>query len=77
MSSKTDFLISKASLAFMQLKKVFTKALILYHLDLKYYIQIETDVLGYAIARVLSKLTSQMIHKPNFNIQLSKLGSNT
>ena len=36
---------------------MFLKALILYHFNPECYIQIETDVSGYAIGRVLSQLT--------------------
>ena len=50
------FLISKARLAFTQLQKAFTKALILQHFDLEYHIWIETDVLCYAIGKVLCYL---------------------
>ena len=38
MSSRASFFTLKASLAFTQLKKTFTKTLILYHFDLKYHI---------------------------------------
>ena len=58
-SSKTGFLTSEASLTFIQLRKVFIKALILHHFDLERYIQIEIHALGYAISRVLSQLTSE------------------
>ena len=51
------YLIPIARLAFTQLKKVFTKAPILWYFDPEYYIRIETDVSGYAIGRVLSQLT--------------------
>ena len=51
---ETDFLTPKAKKTFIYLKKTFTKALILRHFDPKYYIQIETNALGYAISRVLS-----------------------
>ena len=54
----SDFFIPGARLAFIKLRQVFVKAPILYHFDLKCYIQIETDVLGYAIGGVLSQLTS-------------------
>ena len=52
-----DFLIPKARLAFTKLKQVFVKALIFYHFDSEYYIQVETDVPGYAIVGVFSQLT--------------------
>ena len=47
-----------AKLAFTELRQAFLKAPILYHFDLEYHIQIETDVSGYAIGGVLSQLTS-------------------
>lgn len=53
-SSKAGILNFKASLAFTELRKTFTKALILYHFDLQYHIQIKTNVLGYTINEVLS-----------------------
>ncbi len=52
-----DFLIPKAKDTFIHLKKDFNKALILRHFDLKCYICIQTDALGYAIGRVLSRMT--------------------
>ena len=48
------YLTLKARLAFNQLRKAFTKALILQHFDPKCHIRIETDMLGYANGRVLS-----------------------
>ena len=42
----------------IKLKQAFVKALILNHIDLERYIQIETDVLGYAIGRIFTQLTS-------------------
>ena len=56
-NGSTSYLTLKARLAFIQLKKAFTKAPILWHFDLKCYIRIETDASGYAIGGVLSKLT--------------------
>lgn len=38
MSSRVGFFTSKASLIFIQLRKVFTKALILYYFDLEHHI---------------------------------------
>ena len=55
--STLDFLILGAKLAFTELSQAFLKALILHHFDPERYIQIETDVLGYAIGEVLSQLT--------------------
>lgn len=58
-SSGAGFFIPKTSLAFTQLRKAFTKAPILYHFDLERYIQIEIDVSGYAINRLLSQMTTK------------------
>ena len=77
MSLGAGFLIPKASLAFTQLRKMFTEAPILYYFNLEHHIRIETDTSGYAISGVLSQLTSetglagQMTHKPN---PLSEIG---
>ncbi len=71
MGSRADFLIFKTSLAFIQLKIFFTKALILYCFDLEYHIQIETDASGYTIDGVLSQLSfktglaGQVMYKSN------------
>ena len=46
LNGATGYLTLKARLAFTKLRKAFTKALILQHFDSKYYIRIETDVLG-------------------------------
>ncbi len=56
-SFKTDFLTPEAKKVFIYLQKSFTKAPIFRHFDLKCYIQIETDALGYAIGRILSQMT--------------------
>ena len=53
----TDYPTSAAKAAFIQLRKAFTKALILYYFNLKSYIQIGTNRSGYAIGRVLNLLT--------------------
>ena len=52
-----DYLTPKTRLALTKLRKAFTKALILWHLDSEYYIWIKTNMLGYAIGGVLSQLT--------------------
>ena len=52
-----DFFISRARLAFIKLRQIFIKTLILYHFDPERYIRVQTDVLGYAIIEVLSQLT--------------------
>ena len=53
----TGYLAPKARLAFIKLRKAFTKALILRHFDLEYHIRIETDASSYSIGGVLSQLT--------------------
>ena len=50
------YLISKARLVFIKLRKAFTKALIFRHFDLEYHIQIKTITSGYVISEVLSQL---------------------
>ena len=50
------YLTPDAKVAFIQLRKVFIKALILCYFDLECHIQIKTDVSAYAIGRVLSQL---------------------
>ena len=52
------FLTSNARTTFNGLRLAFTEASILWHFDPEYHIWIETDVLDYAIAGVLSQLTS-------------------
>ena len=54
---RSDFLTSKAKLAFTKLRQAFVKAPILYHFNPKYYIWVEKDISGYAIGRVLRQLT--------------------
>lgn len=49
-----DFVIFGAKETFIYLWKAFIKASILKHLDLKSYIQIEINVLRYAIDRILN-----------------------
>ena len=56
-SKSPDYLNLASKKAFNYLQHTFTKALILQHFDLKWHIQIKTDVSGYAIGRVLSQLT--------------------
>ncbi len=56
-NSGTDFLTPKAKEAFIHLWKAFTEALILRHFNSECHIQIETNVLGYAIGEVLSQIT--------------------
>ena len=49
LNKTTNYLIFKAILVLMQLKKTFTKALIFQHFDLKIYIWIETNISDYII----------------------------
>ena len=53
-TKKPNFLISDAKKAFIYLWLAFIKAPIFQHFNLKSYIRIQIDVLGYAIGRVLS-----------------------
>lgn len=53
-SFRADFFTSKASLAFTQLRKPFTKTLILHYFNLERHIQIETDTFDYDIRELLS-----------------------
>lgn len=57
MSSRVYFLIFKTSLVLSQLKKIFTKTLILHYFDPEYYVLIKTNILSYVINQVLSELT--------------------
>ena len=52
-----NYLTLVAKKAFNHLRHMFTQAPIFQHFDPEWYIQIETDVLGYAISRVLNQLT--------------------
>ena len=53
----SDFLTPGAKLIFTKLRQAFIKTPILHYYDLERYIQIETDVSGYAISGVLGQLT--------------------
>ena len=53
------FFTSKAKLAFIQLRQAFIETPIFHYFDPKSYIQIETNVSGYAISDVLSLLASK------------------
>ena len=53
-----NFLTPGAKKAFNRLQLIFTKAPILWHFDLEYYIRIETDILGYVMGGMLSQLVS-------------------
>ena len=52
----SDYLTSDIKIAFNHLRYAFTQALILQHFDLKRYIRITTNALGYDISKVLYKL---------------------
>lgn len=54
MIESSDFFIFRAKLVFTKLKQVFFKTPIFYYFDSKYHIRIATDILGYAISRLLS-----------------------
>ena len=54
----SKFFTLNTRIAFNRLWLAFTEALILWHFYLEYYIQIKTNILGYAIGRVLSQLIS-------------------
>lgn len=71
-STGTAFLTIKARLAFIQLRKVFTKAEILHHFNSKHHIRIQTNESGYSIRGVLSKLTFIHMTFTNLNPIFSK-----
>ena len=52
-----DFLTFEVKKVFINQQKAFTKALIFYYFDLKYYIWIQTDTSRYVISEVLSQIT--------------------
>lgn len=60
LASRLSFLTSGAKIAFAQLRKAFIKALILYYLELDWYIWIEIDVSVYAIRGILSHMTLEI-----------------
>ena len=68
----TSFLAPEARLAFTQLRQAFVEALIFYYFDPESYIQIETDLSGYAIGGVLSQLSSG--NKPDGVVTKANLG---
>ena len=59
--SGTEFLTPGAKKAFIHSCKIFTKAPILSYFDLKRYIQIKTNVLVYAIDKVLNQMNSDQL----------------
>ena len=52
------FLTSGARKTFIKLRQIFVETPILNHFDLERHIQIDIDVLSYAINRIFSQLTS-------------------
>ena len=54
---RSDFLISRARLAFTKLRQTFVNAPILYHFDPERHIRIKTDVSNYTIGGVFNQLT--------------------
>lgn len=74
---KRVFFTFKASLVLVQLKKIFTKSLILYYFDLKGYIYIRINIFSYIIGQIPSQLitkkdlASQVIYKTNNQLNLS------
>ena len=55
----SNFLTTKAKLAFSRLRQAFIKAPILHHFNPERYIRMETNSFGYAIGDILSQLTPQ------------------
>ncbi len=69
-----DFLTLGVKKTFIQLRKSFIKASILYYFDIKCHLCIKTDVLGYAIGRVLSQITLDQLfcnHVIHANLELN------
>ncbi len=66
------FFTPKARTAFIKLRQAFVEALILNHFDPEYHIQIETNVSGYAIGRIFSKLTSDDLGQWHLVVFFSK-----
>lgn len=71
--SRICFLIPKAKVVFIYLKKIFTKVLILHYLDLKRHIQIKIDVSSFAIDEILSKLTLRYVTYTNLYLFTSEI----
>ena len=55
-----NYLTSDTKRAFDQLRQAFTEAPIFQHFDPEWYIQVETDISGYAIGEELSQLTNDL-----------------
>ena len=66
-----NFLTFNVKNVFNYLQLAFIKVPILQYFDLKSYIQIETDVSGYAISGMLSQLNLNFNTSPN-NLNLNK-----
>ena len=64
-TKKSIFLTPNATKAFNHLRLAFIKAPILQYFDLESHIQIETNLLGYAIDKVLSQLNLDVDASPN------------
>lgn len=62
---RIDFFISEAKKTFIHLQETLTKILVFCYFDLECLICIETDVLGYAIGRVLNQMISDQ-HFSNY-----------
>lgn len=73
-SFETRFFTFEAKIAFIRLKKAFTKALILYYFDPKYHIQIEINGSSFAISGIFSQLTSRYITHINTNLSTFEIG---
>ena len=68
----SSFSTFDAKTAFNRLRLAFIKALILWNFDSKYHIQIETNILDYAISGILY----QLIFGTNFNGIITKTNLN-
>lgn len=74
-----DFHIFKTKKTFIHLWKAFTKASLFKYFDSKYHIQIETNILGYIIGKVLSPIILDQcffnyVTQKNTNLFKSKIG---
>lgn len=67
------FITPKASVAFTSWRKVFIEALILYYFDPECLILIETDTSAFAIAGILSWLTSEYGTYTNIDLSTSEI----
>lgn len=68
------FLTFKTKKAFNHLKQIFAQAPILQYFNLKRYIQIKTNISGYAIDNVLSQLSSDQLILSNLISSKSQIG---